>query len=138
MVCPQSWLFIGPYRRLREHLLKSTTFRFVAQLGKHAFETIGGEVVNVNLTAISRVHPRPDAAFSSLDVSALLPLGAKAMALLTEEVELLTQLRQLDNPDARIVAETDRPTVLLRSFARLEYRHRHWRSRTIHSLLLVG
>lgn len=117
LVSPQSWLFIGPYRKLREHLLKSTTFQFVAQLGKHAFETIGGEVVNVNLTAISRVRPRTESAFSGLDVSEYLPAGAKARALLAEQVVLLPQLRQLENPDARIVAETDRPAVLLRSFA---------------------
>ena len=117
LVSPQAWLFIGPYRRLREHLLRSTTFRFVAQLGKHAFETIGGEVVNVNLTTITRVRPQTESAFSSLDVSGFLPLGAKASALLTEQVALLPQLRQLENPDARIVAETERPTILLRASA---------------------
>jgi hypothetical protein len=117
VVSPQAWLFIGPYRRLREHLLKFTSFSFVAQLGKHAFATIGGEVVNVNLTVISKAQAARDSAFSSLDVSALLPLEAKAVALRTEQVVRLGQLRQLENPDARIVTDTDRPTLLLRAFA---------------------
>ena len=114
VVSPQAWLFIGPYRRLREHLLKSTRFSFVAQLGKHAFATIGGEVVNVNLTAISKARATSESVFTSIDVSALLPLEAKAAALLSEEVVRLGQLKQLENPDARIVTDTDRPTVLLR------------------------
>jgi hypothetical protein len=117
VVSPQAWLFIGPYRRLREHLLKSTSFSFVAQLGKHAFATIGGEVVNVNLTAISKSRTTGESVFTSLDVSELLPLEAKAAALLSEEVVRLGQLKQLENPDARIVTDTDRPTVLLRAFA---------------------
>ena len=117
VVSPQAWLFIGPYRKLREHLLNSTSFSFVAQLGKHAFATIGGEVVNVNLTAISKARSTSESEFSSLDVSALLPLEAKAGALLTEQVVRLGQLRQLKNPDARIVTDSDRPTVLLNGFA---------------------
>jgi hypothetical protein len=117
VVSPQAWLFIGPYRRLREHLLKSTHFSFVAQLGKHAFATIGGEVVNVNLTAISKSRASSESVFTSIDVSALLPLETKTAALLSEEVVRLGQLKQLENPDARIVTDTDRPTVLLRAFA---------------------
>jgi hypothetical protein len=117
VVSPQAWLFIGPYRRLREHLLKFTSFSFVAQLGKHAFATIGGEVVNVNLTAISKAHATSGSVFSSVDVSALLSLEAKAAALLTEQVVRLGQLKQLENPDARIVTDTNRPTLLLRAFA---------------------
>jgi hypothetical protein len=117
VVSPQAWLFIGPYRRFREHLLKSKGFCFVAQLGKHAFATIGGEVVSVNLAAISNIIPTRESVFASLDVSALLPLETKTAALLSEDVVPLGQLRQLENPDARIVADTDRPTVLLREFA---------------------
>jgi hypothetical protein len=64
VVSPQAWLFIGPYRRLREDLLKSTRFSFVAQLGKHAFATIGGEVVNVNLTAVSKARATSEAVFT--------------------------------------------------------------------------
>ncbi len=116
-VSPQAWLFIGPYRRLREYLLKHMSVNFVAQLGKHAFATIGGEVVNVNLTAISKVRTTTASVFSSLDVSALFPLEAKAAALLTEQLVRLGQLKQLANPDSRIVTDTDRPTILLRAFA---------------------
>lgn len=117
VVSPQAWLFIGPYRRLREHLLKHLSFSFVAQLGKHAFATIGGEVVNVNLTAISKARATSESAFSSLDVSGLLPLEAKAAALLVDQVVRLGQLKQLENPDARIITDTDRPTILLNAFA---------------------
>ena len=117
IVSPQAWLFIGPYRKLREHLLKTTRFSFVAQLGKHAFATIGGEVVNVNLTTISKATTNRDSTFSSLDVSPMLPLEAKSTALLTDQVVLLGQLKQLDNPDARIITDRDRPTLLLRAFA---------------------
>jgi hypothetical protein len=116
LVSPQAWLFIGPYRRLREHLLKSISFRFVAQLGKHAFATIGGEVVNVNLTAITNTPATDASAFSCLDVSPISSLSAKSSALLSDQVASVGQLRQLENPDARIASETERATKLLRAF----------------------
>jgi hypothetical protein len=117
VVSPQAWLFIGPYRRFREHLLRTAKFSFIAQLGKHAFATIGGEVVNVNLTAISKSRVPSDATFSSLDVSAVLPLEAKTAALLTDRTVMLGQLKQLENPDARIVSDAARPTRLLKEFS---------------------
>jgi N-6 DNA Methylase len=117
LVTPQAWLFIGPYRRLREHLLATVSLTFIAQLGKRAFETITGEVVNVNLATLTRRKPTEGTQFCSLDVTPLQSPSAKALALTSEGVELIPQLRQLSNPDARIVAEATRSTTLLREYA---------------------
>ncbi len=117
LVTPQSWLFIGPYRRLREHLLTTVTFNSIAQLGKHAFETITGEVVNVNLTTITRQSPPERTSFSSLDVTQFTSPSEKASALTVEPVIAIPQAIQLKNPDARIVAEAARASTLLRESA---------------------
>ena len=47
LVTPQNWLFLGSYEKLRLNLLERIQWDFIARLGPHAFETIGGEVVNV-------------------------------------------------------------------------------------------
>lgn len=116
-VTPQAWLFIGPYRKLREHLLKTKLFNFIAQVGKHAFETISGEVVNVNLTAITKNAPTRRTIFTSLDVSAFLTAPAKNAALISDTPVMLVQKDQLENPDARIVTEAYTNIQLLSRYA---------------------
>ena len=49
LVTPHNWLFLGSYKALRERLLRQVTWNAVARLGPGAFETITGEVVNVDL-----------------------------------------------------------------------------------------
>ena len=47
MVTQQTFMFIQSYRGLREKILKDFKIRTVAHLGPHAFEDIGGEIVNI-------------------------------------------------------------------------------------------
>ena len=57
LVTPQNWLFLGSYKTLRERLLKEKAWNVVARLGAGAFETIGGEVVNVALFTLTNAAP---------------------------------------------------------------------------------
>jgi hypothetical protein len=50
VVCPQNWLLLKSYQRLRRRLLSTTSWLWLSWLGAGAFEEISGEVVNVALS----------------------------------------------------------------------------------------
>ena len=58
IVMPQNWLFLTSYRAQRKHLLKSTSWELLARLGPGAFDSIGGEVVNVIVLTLTRYGPQ--------------------------------------------------------------------------------
>jgi len=116
LVTPQNWLFLGTYKKLREHLLKTQSWRLVARLGSGAFETIGGEVVNVALLAATNAPPAGDHPMSGLDVSRHKTPTGKDEALRAEEISVLEQSGQLENPDARITLEPSSTLPLLENF----------------------
>ena len=116
LVLPQNWLFLKTYRKLREKLLKTETWHFLARLGPGAFETISGEVVKAILLTLSRGKPRQNkgAGFSEttgagmmhgLDVSESRTVDEKAVRLRKSAVKGIEQAQQLKNPDARVVLE---------------------------------
>jgi hypothetical protein len=92
----------------------------VSRLGSGAFETIGGEVVNVALLALTRGMPKDTQAMLVCDVStgkspddkAALLRGNPPTALLK-----LTQTGQLENPDARVMTELIAAQPLLKNVA---------------------
>ena len=105
IVMPQNWLFLTRYESQRIDLLRRTSWKLVARLGHGAFETISGEVVNTILLTLEQVAPRGSHLFSGIDVSACEGPEKKAVALCRDDVVLLSQALQLENPDARIVLE---------------------------------
>jgi Eco57I restriction-modification methylase len=104
LVTPQNWLFLGGYKTLRERVLIGTQWSCVARLGARAFETIGGEIVNVSLISLARKSPSKAHRFASIDVSEAKTPSDKDGGLLNGEFILLSQNDQLRNPDARISA----------------------------------
>ena len=128
LVLPQNWLFLSSYRKLREKLLKTETWRLLARLGPGAFETISGEVVKAILLTLSRSHPTrrrdggfdqatADATMHGLDVSESRTAGEKAKALREAEIKGVEQARQLKNPDARIALEDQASLSFLAGYA---------------------
>ncbi len=117
LVTPQNWLFLGTYKKLRERLLKTQSWNLVARLGSGAFETIGGEVVNVALLAITNAPPAGDHPMTGLDVSDRKTPAEKDHALHEADVVTLPQARQLENPDARVTVEESSGLPLLSKFA---------------------
>ena len=103
LVTPQNWLFLITYKDLRGRLLEMDRWDFVARLGPRAFETISGEVVNVTLVALSRAEPGESQKMLGLDVAEQKTPSQKANALLVNPVVLVSQQKQLSNPDAKIV-----------------------------------
>ena len=128
-VTPQNWLFLTRYEKLREKLLRRRTWNMLARLGPGAFETIGGEVVNVALLVISSPKPSQVAAMAGIDVTLGKTPRDKATLLLGESlpgldegqadgaVRLASQTSQLSNTMSRILIEPLVSTSTLSDFA---------------------
>lgn len=69
VVIPQNWLFLGSYERFRTNLIEHRSISIIAALGSGAFETIGGEVVNVVLISLENSKKTSD--YSVVDVSSV-------------------------------------------------------------------
>ena len=102
IVLPQNWLFLTSYKAQREHLLKDVRWEILARLGPGAFDTIGGEVVNVILLTLVRGRPNAEQELNGVDVSLLRSVAEKAEALQGAELAVVSQRGQLENPDARV------------------------------------
>lgn len=120
-VTPQNWLYLTGYKSLRERLLTDRAWNLVGWLGAGAFETISGEVVSVALVLLSTARPLPGHSVAGVDVSgakasiqkAALLRGAHAGELESFSggggfraacsIQLVPQVAQLKNPDARVL-----------------------------------
>jgi len=105
IVLPQNWLFLTSYKKFREKLLNNEQWNFLARLGPRAFETITGEVVKAVLITISKkstMHDISTQTIRGLDVSDFKTPLDKSEHLIIDEVKSVEQVKQLDNPDARI------------------------------------
>jgi len=121
VVCNQGWFFLSRYEDYRRMLLREGRWRFVARLGPGAFDTIGGEVVNVVLLGMDNMPPKQTDKFASIDVSDEDGAAQKAGALKSSESNSLTQGEQLQNPDARIILDEVKDLKLLREYADSRY-----------------
>jgi hypothetical protein len=103
MVILQYWLFLATYRKLRKQVLTTSEWRLMARLGDGAFETISGAVVNVALMVMSNSMPSRDTAFCGLDADDVKGCAAKSEKIRNSLLVSVAQLKQLDNPDHRIL-----------------------------------
>jgi hypothetical protein len=118
LVTPQNWLFLSTYKTLREGLLSRREWNIVARLGSGAFETIGGEVVNVALMAVTRRTPNAEWKIGGIDVSEARDAQTKATRLREPDVLVsVTQSGQTRNPDARITLLESTGESLLNVYA---------------------
>ena len=117
IVMPQNWLFLTSYRAQREHLLKDACWELLARLGPGAFDTIGGEVVNVIVLTLTRTGPQAGQALYGIDASEPRTAAGKAEVLREDEVVSVSQKEQLENPDARVSLEERSALALLSGFA---------------------
>lgn len=113
IVLPQNWLFLASYKNFRETLLKKNKWNFVLRLGPGAFETISGEVVKAALVEISHEQPSESDKLIALDASDAKNTQEKSEVIANSELIELDQLRQLENPDARIIFKDTDQTELL-------------------------
>lgn len=69
MVTPQSWRFLKTYGGVRRRLLGDHTWSLLAALGPRAFETIGGEKVNVMLLVLSAGRAKDNQSIAGVEAS---------------------------------------------------------------------
>jgi N-6 DNA Methylase len=118
LVTPQNWLFLGSYRKLREQMLRFSAWKVVARLGAHAFETIGGEVVNVTLVVVTRDRPTDLSEILGLDVVSAGSPTEKSIGLIEGFCIRVRQAAQLQNPDSRFAFDEQQSGMkLLSEFA---------------------
>lgn len=112
-VSTQYWLFLTTYKTMREKLLASFQWDFVAKLGSRAFETISGEVVNVALLIFTQKVPASTHDFMGFDVSSAPRPPEKAIKLGIAAVAEIRQKMQLKNPNSKVVLQllTDAPPL---------------------------
>jgi hypothetical protein len=117
LVTPQGWLFLAGYKKLRKRLLSRTEWNSVARLGPHAFETIGGEVVNVALLIHTSRGPAFGNRFLGIDVASDPLPQTKASVLQSKAITVTSQLAQLENPDWIIQLGADETQARVSEFA---------------------
>ena len=117
LVTPQNWLFLGSYAELREKIVRNRSVDLAAWLGSGAFETIGGEVVNVVLFLVGNRPPKPDQQTCCLDVSEQVGPFEKATALSEQNPVQVNQASYLASPDFRITSDPIESSELLENFA---------------------
>jgi hypothetical protein len=117
LVTPNNWLFLGAYSDLRARLMDRTSWTIVAKLGSSAFETIGGEVVNVVLMAITRHRPLDESIIAGWDATSADTASLKAEFIRGQPPRLVTQAGQSRNPDARVTLEEPSSLPLLETLA---------------------
>lgn len=104
IVLPQNWLFLTSYETYREKLLQNATWSFIARLGPKAFETPMWDF-NVQLIILSNQSPNSTHLLKGCDVSEIKIAKEKASKLTIQEVKSVNQLKQLKNPDMRILLD---------------------------------
>lgn len=104
LVSPQNWLYQSSYKELRKHLLTDISLRLIARLGAGAFETIGGEVVKVALSAIENICPSKTAQILHIDVSSEGKPADKARQLRAAVITPTAQLEHQLSPGVRILS----------------------------------
>ena len=113
IVSPRIWMtYTAYYESLRSHLLKSISFNSVSHLGKSAFETIGGEIVDVSLLIFSKKF-RKDQTVSLLTVSDAETPSDKASALRQTSINSPPQSDFLLTPGSSIVGTFSSTSTLL-------------------------
>ena len=117
LVAPQIWLFLKTYGHLRTSLLKTSSWNFVAKLGTRAFESIGGEVVNVTLQAITKNRPSAGSEIFGLDVGNEPTVTLKSKQLTETLPVFVSQAGQSKNPNSTIVFEASSGLSLLGKYA---------------------
>jgi hypothetical protein len=118
VVSPHNWLFLGGYQAFREVLIKNSELNLIATLGTSAFETISGEVVNVDLQIISKTKPSKELSLAFIDAANGVGSTPKINSLKATTIKLVNQLKLIENPDSRIIFTESTTHSLLNKYGK--------------------
>jgi len=117
LVSPQNWHLLGRYAELRRKLLRDQSMGLFARLGHGAFETIDGEVVNVNLCCLENRYPANDQMVFAIDASHADGPIEKSSLLMRGKLSNSLQSLMTRNPDARITLQNYGEHTLLSMYS---------------------
>lgn len=116
-VTPHEWLFLKTYKPTREALLTGTTWRFLADIGEHGFESSQAAGAFTALISFTNSTSDGDNEYAGWDATKLKTPNDKARGLLELPPLFVRQLDQLKNPDARIGLSAASDLPLLSKYA---------------------
>jgi len=116
LVSPNNWSYQPAYKHFRKSILSSLEWPFFVRLGPGAFETISGEIVNVSLSAFLQLPSSALLGFS-LDMTVQEKVEQKKVALASAGPSPFSAIRQLTNPDHRIILDAGSKHALLNEHA---------------------
>jgi len=117
IVSTENWLFLTTYRKLREALLTSTEWNWVARLGEKGFESSAAAGAFVAILSLTRRTPHPEHQFFGIDVGKQKTPIEKNHALISSVIAFVKQADQQKNPDATIAFIPIDSTQLLGRYA---------------------
>ena len=118
-VMPQNWLFLGIYKKHREHLLKNVTWNLLALLGggAEAFEDGPGNIINICMVILSFKTPNNEHTLKGIIASEPKTVPEKSEILENSKMEIVSQKMQLNNPDSRVILKESIDYPLLSEYA---------------------
>jgi hypothetical protein len=117
VVTPHEWLFLKTYKPTRESMLTESTWRFLADIGEHGFESPQAAGAFTALISFTNAIPDDDNEYAGWDVTKLKTPKDKARGLLELPALFVRQADQLKNPDARIGLSAASDLPLLKKYA---------------------
>ena len=117
IACTQNWFYLTQYTKLRRDFLTTRSVGFISRLGAGAFELIGGEVVSVALSIASPNAPNNIHEFCAIDADSFSGISNKIECLISGKIVSISQHKQVENPDLRIILENIESYPLLAEVA---------------------
>ena len=116
IVAPQTWLYLGPYKRYRTGSLQGNCWNYVCWLGPKAFQTSLWDF-NIALLSTTKTRPTDKVMMSAWDASDSPDPASVEKVLSTAPGKTIKQSAHLNNPDARILFDTAKQVTPLRDYA---------------------
>jgi len=111
-----SWLTLISYNVLRSKILKNYKLNLIADLGSKAFKQIGGEVVKVCLSIISKKNSK-NGRTSIIDLTEINSVNEKENRLKNLHILNISQDKLIENPDSIITKNDINSDSFLKDFA---------------------
>lgn len=119
-VSPQNWLFLSAYGSFRSELLSNRGPNLVAALGAGAFDAIGGWVVNISLTIVSK-NPSISGRFAGIEANDGAGSYGKVDYLLNSRINVVSISECASSRDTIIAVKSTPHGALLAEF--VDYRN---------------
>jgi hypothetical protein len=118
---PQSWLFQPAYKKMRKEFIEKQTWNLIGWLGEHGFRSSAAAGAFAVLLILTDEKPPSHHRILGIDASALTRGEEKADSLRRAPLRSVSQISQLDNPDARVLLDAPTSKRLLMDYADSRY-----------------